>query len=170
MGETDVVNAWSLRIAKEATPNEVEVAPAIARAFVAGGREKKELLQSAGVQGGTGGEIILSFPVILSAIEAAGPHLLHFLSTVADHSEVVSSFAAALSSLVNVRSYLDRRKQAKSLPDDPYVPLKVVSDVLTEELRKAGFDEDRANSTAYLVLKAMMEDPAGAGQFTKKVT
>ena len=109
-------------------------------------------------------------PAILSAIEVTGPHLLHFLSTMVDHSEAVSTFAGTLSFLVNVHSYLERRKEAESLPDERYALLKKVSDELSEELSKAGVDQDSADLITYRVLKVIIEDPSGASEFTKKVT
>jgi hypothetical protein len=172
MGEADVVSVWSLRIAEEAAPYEVDIAPDMTYAFIAGGKDREELLrQSEGVPGAFGPDIAIAlFPVILSAIEAAGPHLLHFLSTVVNQSQDISAFATVLNSLVSVGSHFKRRKQAESLPDDRYAPLKKVSDDLTEELSKAGLDQDRADLITYRVLKVMIEDPSGAGQFTKAVT
>ena len=172
MGETDVISAWSLRIAEEAAPFEVDLAPVMTYAFIAGGKDREELLrQSEGVPGAFGPDIAIAlFPVILSSIEAVGPHLLHFLSTVVDHSQDMSAFATALNSLMSVGSYFKRKQQAESLPDDRYAPLKEVSDELSEELSKAGLDQDRADLITYRVLKVMIEDPSGAGQFTKAVT
>jgi len=171
MAQTDIVTTWSLRIAERAAPDEVEVAPDMARAFVAGGKAKRDLLrQSDSVQGGFGGDIVLVFPQILSAMDAAGPHLTHFLSTVVDHSDVIASFAGTLSSLVNVSSYLERRKKAQSLPDDPYAPLRQVSTILTEELDWAGMQQEEADRIAYKVLMEMIEEPSEAAQFIRKVT
>jgi hypothetical protein len=172
MGETDVVSVWSLRIAEEVTPYEVDLAPDMAYAFIAGGKDREELLrQSEGVPGAFGPDIVIAlFPLILSAIETVGPRLLHFLSTVVNQSQDISAFATALNSLVSVGSHFNRKKQAESLPDDRYAPLKKVSDELSEELAKAGIDQDRADLITYRVLKVMIEDPSGASQFTKAVT
>src|SRR5829696_6577754 len=129
MGETDVVSDWSLEIAKEAAPDEVDLAPTMAYAFIAGGKEREELLrQSEGVPGAFGGEIVIFvFPAILEAIEEVGPLLLGFLSRMVEHAEEVSYFATALNTLVDLRNLFKRKHKADSLPDDRYAPLKTVS-------------------------------------------
>jgi hypothetical protein len=49
----DVIGAWATRIAEAVAPDEVDLAPDIAEAFVAGGRDRAELFQTAGaVPGG----------------------------------------------------------------------------------------------------------------------
>jgi hypothetical protein len=172
MGETDVLSAWSLRIAEETAPDEVDLAPAMAHAFVAGGKDKEELFRRSGsVQGAFGPEIAIAlFPAILAAIETIGPHLLHFLSKVADRSQDMYYLSGVLTSLVRIGDHFKRKKEAESLPDDRYEPLKKVSSELAEELRKAGLDQDQADLITYRVLKVMIEDPSGASQFTKEVT
>jgi hypothetical protein len=42
-------------------------------------------------------------------------------------------------------------------------------DELSEELNKANIPQDRADVITYRVLKVMIEDPSGAGRFTREV-
>ncbi len=171
MSETDVISAWSLRIAEEAAPYEADVAPAMAHAYIAGGRARDKLFrQSGGVPGAFGPDIAIAlFPAILSAIAAAGPHLLHFLSGIVEHSQEISAFAATLTSLVSLSSRFEQKEKTQSLPDDRYAPLKAIMDELSEELNKANIPQDRADVITYRVLKVMIEDPSGAGRFTREV-
>jgi hypothetical protein len=132
-------------------PDEVDLAPTMAYAFITGGREREAVLRrSGGVPGAFGPEIAIAvFPAILYAIESVGPHLLGFLSTVVAHAQEVSYFATALNVLVNVSDRFERSKKADSLPDDPCAPLKKVSTELAEELSKAGVPEEQADLIIY---------------------
>jgi hypothetical protein len=172
MANTDVVSVWSIRIAEEAAPDEVDLAPIMAQAYIRGGKEREELLRQSGggVHGAFGAEIAIAlFPAILSAIEVVGPHLVSFLKGVTISAQDSYYFAGALNALVSIGSHFRRKKEAESLPDDRYAPLKYISDALTDELRKAGVEGDQADLITFRVLRKMMEDPSGATEFTNEV-
>jgi hypothetical protein len=172
MGDVDLISTWSVKIAEEAAPDEVDLAPIMAQAYITGGKDREELLRrsGAGVQGAFGPEIAIAlFPAILSAIGTVGPHLVNFLQSVTGSFQEGYYFAGALSSLTSLGDHFKRKKEAESLPDDRYAPLKQVSNALSEELSSAGVEQDQADLITYRVLKKMIEDPSGAKQFTEEV-
>jgi hypothetical protein len=54
----EVLDAWAVKIAEEVAPDEVDLAPVMAHAFVSGGKDKEELFRRQGgpVQGAFGPE------------------------------------------------------------------------------------------------------------------
>ena len=42
----DIIAGWAARIAEEAAPDEIDLAPAIAQAFIQGGKEREQLFLS----------------------------------------------------------------------------------------------------------------------------
>ena len=42
----DLISSWAARIAEEAAPDEIDLAPAMAQAFIQGGKEREQLFVS----------------------------------------------------------------------------------------------------------------------------
>lgn len=94
----DNISTWSLKIAEEVAPNEIDLAPFMAQAFLEGGKEREQMFQppiEGGTLGGFGaGEAVVIFPYvlkglaeaapILSVMLAATPYIKDFISIVKD--------------------------------------------------------------------------------------
>lgn len=164
--DVDLIETWALKIAEEATPEEVDLAPIMAKAFVAGGREKVEMFRRSGgaVHGAFGAEVAAAvFPFILQGIVLAwGP--LQWLLT----SNVMSNLGA-INDLLGIKDRLQRKRHEESLPDTTFASLKQVNAIVSEELRAAGLRPERCELITYRVLKRMLEDPTGAAEFSKEI-
>jgi hypothetical protein len=183
----DTVSTWATKLAEEATPDEVDLAPIMAQAYISGGKEREELFrQSGGIPGAFGAEtIVILFPYILDAIQAAGPYLLSFLGSIsgsfASAQPVIggiSQLLGAIDTLLAVAHFSKREEKKKSLPQENqqlarfkerYEDFQRISALLREELVKKGIDKDQADLLCYRILKAMLEDPSRATQFTEEV-
>jgi hypothetical protein len=183
----DTVSKWAKKLAEEATPDEVDLAPIMAQAYISGGKEREELFrQSGGVQGAFGAEtVVILFPYILDAIQAAGPYLLNFLGSIsgffAGAQPVIggtSQLLGAINTLLAITHFSKREEKKQSLPHENqelarfkerYEEFQSISTLLREELLRKGIDEDEADLISYRILKAMLEDPSRAAQFTEEV-
>ena len=79
----DILTTWSLKLAEEVAPDEIDLAPIMAQAFVNGGKAREELFQQAatGALGGFGlGEVAAIFPVVLKSLAGAAPVLSAMLT------------------------------------------------------------------------------------------
>jgi len=56
----DILNSWSLKIAKEVTPDKIDLAPIMTQAFVKGGKAREDLFyqEKKGAWGGFGAQVI----------------------------------------------------------------------------------------------------------------
>ncbi len=84
---SEIVDTVALKIAQEATPDEIDLAPIMAQAFIQGGKEKAELFkrEQGSVVGGFGsGGLIALFPWILKALAQNSP----FIYSLSQSSEV----------------------------------------------------------------------------------
>jgi hypothetical protein len=183
----DTLSTWATKLAEEATPDEVDLAPIMAQAYISGGKEREELFrQSGGVQGAFGPEtVVILFPYILDAIQAAGPYLLNFLGSISSWFAgtqpvigVTSELLGAINTLLSIAHFSKREEKKQSLPHENqelarfkerYDDFQKVSALLREELLRKGIDEDQADLISYRILKAMLEDPSRATRFTEEV-
>jgi hypothetical protein len=171
----DLISEWATKIAEEATPDEVDLAPIMAHAFIRGGRDREEMFRRSkdAVPGGFGPEFgVALFPEILATIQHlqdVGPTLSEFFTSTKDAWAGASSFMSALNILLTIGNRADRKEQAEALPDDPYGPLKNVLASMSQELQDSGVSPEKADLITYRVLRAMLEEPSGAAQFAKRI-
>lgn len=165
----DIIAIWAARIAEEAAPDEIDLAPAMAQAFIQGGKEREQLFVSSagGVPGAFGpGEGMALFPWLLQAVADAGPVLLLFLASAAP---LIGTFIETINNILEIRGRLGPKDKANVLPDDPYAPLKEVIKTLSTEIRSSGISQDQSDLITFRVLRALLEDPESALIFVQKV-
>ncbi len=183
----DIVNTWALKIAEEAAPDEVDLAPTMAQAYISGGRDREDLFREAGgVQGAFGAEgVVILFPYVLEAIQVAGPYLLGFLGSMSSFFTsaqptigVAAQLLGAANTLLTITGFRKREEKKQSLPEeneelvrfkDHYEEFQKISALLRGELQKKGIDEDQADLISYRLLKVMLEEPVGAARFSEEV-
>lgn len=105
----DIISSWAAKIAEEAAPDEIDLAPAMAQAFIQGGKERKQLFVSSagGVPGAFGpGEGMALFPWLLQAISDAGPYLLSILASAAP---LIGTFFETINNILEIRGRLHWR-------------------------------------------------------------
>ncbi len=167
-----LVEEWSFRLAEAAAPDEAILAPTIAEAFIAGGKQRRQLFEeSSGTLGGFGaGSLALVMPGLLSAIATVGPLLLAALS-----SPLSGNLIDALDTCVK---FLTMREENRStgdtapapLPPEPELaPVLKVLDTMQAEMRAKGLTAEASEAAAYRSLKALFADPPGAAQFVEAV-
>nr|QNO46700.1 hypothetical protein BAIACGLI_00013 [Methanosarcinales archaeon ANME-2c ERB4] len=162
-----VTDEWTKKIAEAAVPEEIDLAPSIARAFFSGEKERKQLFQreKKNVQGAFGvAEILLILPLILQALVSSATVLSTFIS-----STGLNSFLTALNTTFSFRDFGKRRQKVASLPDNPFLPLKTVLLTVSSELHTMGLSEEESDLITFRVLKKLLEDPAGASHFIQKI-
>lgn len=163
----NLTDEWTKRIAEAAVPEEIDLAPSIARAFFSGEKERKQLFQreKKNVQGAFGvAEISLILPLILQALVSSANVLSTFIS-----STGLNSFLTALNTTFSFRDFGKRRQKVASLPDNPFLPLKTVLLTVSSELHTMGLSEEESDLITFRVLKKLLEDPTGASHFIQKI-
>ncbi|WP_018681397.1 hypothetical protein [Actinokineospora enzanensis] len=121
IGNTAELAAWAARLAAAAVPDEVELAPSMVLAYVAGGRERAELFR---VDGSTSSGfdpdgLVVVFPWILAALPGAGRGLWNLVDRHADAAPAVGALRilrAADPELDQVLGTLDARFAEAGVP------------------------------------------------------
>lgn len=162
----DTVREWSVRLAHCAAPDEVDLAPAMARAFTAGGAQRDELLRrSGGVHGGFGAvDSVAVLPALFGALAHSAPIVL---AALAAGASVLGGLTGAAKDAVEVRAALKAKPKESEAPANPYLPLRKAAETLTKEMQAAGMPVEQSEVVAYRVLMTLCEDPEGAGQFVR---
>lgn len=164
----DIITTWSTKIAEEAVPGEVDLAPLMAQAFVSGGEEREELFRQAngGTLGAFGpGDIAAVFPAILQGIAVTAPILYSVLT-----SGAVERFLSVVKNMLSIRDSLKRKNQSETLPDDPYAPLKRVVVAISKELKSTNISQDQRDLITYRILRVLLNEPHSAAKFVQKIT
>jgi hypothetical protein len=169
----DPVHEWSVRLASAVAPDEVELAPALAAAYVKGGRERRDLFATGGgtVGGFMSGEFVVLLPYALKAIAAGGPLLRDLLAwdNLGECTNIVKNVILLLLAGKSVREALagGDRSPAHAVA---LARLQRVSAVLSQELADAKLSRDQCDAITYRVLDVLLEDPKGARSFIGTLT
>jgi hypothetical protein len=156
MKNSEVIDEIALKIAEEAVPDEIDLAPIMAQAFIQGGKEREELFkrEEGSVTGGFGtGEFIAAFPWILKGLVKSGSFLFQLLTT------DVADIASLINDVLDIREKVNRKKKIESLPEHPYKPLKTVIDTISTELESSGLSQEQCDLITYRVLRALLDNP-----------
>jgi hypothetical protein len=173
--------AWALRLAEAVAPDEIDLAPAMVDAFVAGGRARRQLFpQSGPLQGGViAGDVQLVVPTVLVALQAAGPWLLEALA-----SPAVSNITGAIKNglgIIELREKAARHAadaRSQTVPGDPTAVPHAEADVLLSrivqsmkrEFEAMGMDRDQRDALVLRTLSVLFEDPTSAAAFVQALT
>ena len=166
------IEEWSYRLAEEVSPDEAILAPTMAEAFIAGGKQRAQMFEeSSGVLGGFGaGTLVLIVPTLLSAIAAVGPLLIQALS-----SPLADDIVGALDNVVSLLALRQEHRGSEATTaapqsDDPALaPVLKVLDAMQIEMRARGLSEEASQAAAYRSLKLLFADPPSATQFVQAV-
>lgn len=164
----DKLGAFSIKIAEEAVPDEVELAPIMTQAYLTGGREREELFQQpgSGLPGGFGAENIGTvFPWVLNGIGLAAPAILSLVSS----GPLLKDLLSVVKDLISVHDTLKRREKKDKLPEKPYAPLKQTMDIISTELQNTQLPPDERDLIAYRILRRLLEEPTNAAEFVQAV-
>ncbi|MGB7251030.1 MAG: hypothetical protein WBC73_19000 [Phormidesmis sp.] len=136
-----VVDQWAIQLAEAAVPDEIDLAPDLAAAYIQGGKARQALYQPAddGVAGAMGSaDVLLVLPWVFRGITAAGQWLLALLT-----SDELNNASSVLKDAIALQKAIQPKAQPPALPKtlpstQPYTALKQTIDILARELRVAG--------------------------------
>lgn len=167
----ELLDVWAVKIAEEVAPDEVDLAPLMAHAFVGGGKDKEELFHRRGgaVQGAFGPEFATAiFPGILLAIQHYGPDLQQTFDLASSLTGSGYYVAGAIGTIIGIRGRRNREEKKETLIEDSQI--RQLHSKITEEVsRIPNLEEDQADLIAYRLLRVMFQDPKEASQFTEKI-
>jgi hypothetical protein len=164
----DIMDSWSVELARVAAPDEIDLAPAMTQAYLTGGKSRQEMYtRASGSQPGAfgmveGGAI---FPYLLKGIAAAAPTLSAMLAS----APLVNDLVSAIKEVINIREAIKKAKKPENPAENPYAPLKRALDSISKELEAAQLPQEQREIIAFRVLSAFLEKPAGAAQFVQKL-
>jgi hypothetical protein len=165
----EFVESWAVKIATVIAPNEVDLAPEMTAAYLAGGEAREQLYmksQGGGLGGFGSGEVQAVFPVLLNSITAAGSAIMSMLCT-----PEVGIILAVVKSSLEIKTLADRQKKVSEvLPEQTYRSLKVTLDVFTAGLKSSGYSQDECDRKSYQLMMTLLENPDSAQQFVKLLT
>ncbi|MCZ7568718.1 MAG: hypothetical protein M5U01_09015 [Ardenticatenaceae bacterium] len=173
-----VIESWSIKLAQEVAPDEVDLAPLMAEAFRTGGKAREELFQSSGGTVGAfaPGDVISVMPPLYQSMFAVAPIFIAVLSS--------DAVKGCLDAVKNALTVIELRMKAEKLapgpaettvkpavpPGDAYAPLRRVIDTMRGELQSSGLSAEKADVITLRALKALLEEPQGATQFVQQLS
>jgi hypothetical protein len=165
---SQIVEEWAARLASVATPDEIDVAPYQARAFVEGGEAWASVLRPPHERVGAAfaaGDMVSAFPLVLMAVANASSFAVLVLGN--------KNVGSCLSLIKNALTLADLRRTKEDVttsasPDVAQV--KNLIDRIGATLRASGLSEDNADLMTYRIVRAMLEDPDGATTFLKSLS
>ncbi len=159
-----VVDQWALRLAEAAVPDEIDLAPDLAHAYIQGGKTRQALYETAdgSVAGAFGvGEALLVLPWVFKGITAAGKWLLSLLT-----SDDLNNAISVVKDAITLRKATQPKAQPIALPGaQSYPALRQTIDILSRELREAGLPDDQADVITLRVVYALLEEPQSGVEF-----
>ena len=153
------------KIAEATVPDEIDLAPLIADAFVRGGNEKKSLFaKQESAELGAFGLVdgILLFPWILKGIAIASPFIFQILS-------IDDSYLADVNNFLGIYDKLKIKEKANQLPEKYSTSLTRLFDTFSSELKASGLPEEQCDKVVSKVLITLLKDPSVSLVFVEKV-
>lgn len=151
---------WSTRLAAAVAPDEVELAPLIVSAYVAGGRARDDLYRRStdGQLGGFGpGATVMVFPWIIRGLTVVAP-LLTVLLAAAPH---VNELLDIVKSGFDLREATAKRDAKAADVQDAYLAthLRKTLAILDRELSTLPLPQRERERICYQVLRTLLEAP-----------
>ncbi len=162
----DLLDTWSVRIAENVAPDEVDLAPVMARAYGAGGAARRDLFRRAtgNAPGGFGtGQMTAVVPWVLQGMAVAAPALSAMLAA----TPYLKDFVSIVKDALDIRKSIKDEKVVP--PGDRYAPLREAMVAVRSELEAAPLSEEQRDLIVYRVMCVLLEAPAGATEFVQTV-
>lgn len=153
---------WSVHLAEDVIPEESDLAPFLAGAYITGGKEREALFRTDTAPEGSfiPGGLVFVLPYVFAGIQAAAPHILSLITS--------ASVSTALTIVCNIISLHDKMKQTFATPDlqqrheqvqEPVYSIRQIVLVIDEHLKKTSLPEEERERIAYRVIRALLEQP-----------
>ena len=149
------VARWAERLARASVPEEVDLAPAMAEAFISGGPDRADLFRRVGaVPGGfSPGDLVAIFPCILGAVAVAGQTLWALVGGDASNASTL------IRNLDEIWSrYRVRRRDAANHHDTTHAELVKVIATIQAQLIQSGIEPERSELLTFRIVRALIED------------
>ncbi len=144
----ELIEDWAIKIAAGIAPNEIDLAPEMTVAYLAGGESREQLFTqtTGGGLGGFGsGEIQAIFPVILNCITASGSAIMSVLC-----APQVGTILAVIKSVLEIKDLVERQKKvSKELPEQTYRSLKQTLYTFSKGLKSVGYTQEQCDILTY---------------------
>jgi hypothetical protein len=176
------VEEWAVTIAEEIAPEEVEDAPEQIAAFIAGGKQRRELFArtNAQVGGFISGDMIGILPIVLNALAIAAPAFIAIIS-----SETTGKFLEAIKNALAIGEvfsksngwfswFLNRKDKSAGeifvVPPDVYARLNDITAKLNKELRAFKLEQSECDKINVTVMNLLFKHDREATEFLNKLT
>lgn len=161
----DVLTDLSTKIAEATVPDEIDLAPFIADAFVKGGKEKEAFFaeQESSELGAFGPvEGVVLFPWILKGIAIASPFILSILS-------IDDNYLSNVSDFLNIWDKFKNQEKDTQLPANCSTALSNLYLTFSSELKASGLPEEQCDKIISKALITLLKDPSVSLLFVEKI-
>lgn len=167
--DSDLIEIWSLRIAEVATPDDVDSAPLMTKAFIKGGKDKESLFprKKRHILGGFGSTGCTTlYPSILESIASSASLIYSILSPLTPAKSLIDILG-----LIKAKNMTPlQQREVESVPE--YVTIVKTVRTFEEIITKSdsGISKEQCESLAYRTLITMLEDPSSSIRFVEAIS
>ena len=166
MDDSQGLCTWSVRIAEAVASDEVDLAPMMTEAYVAGGDARKAMFRRSkgGPPGGFGaGQATAIFPWIVRGLAVAAPAVSAMLAA----TPYLKDFFSIVKDALDIHRTIQEDEAV--LKDDRYETLQRAMLAVRSELETAPIPQEQRDLVVYRVMCVLLEEPSGASQFIETV-
>jgi hypothetical protein len=175
----DSLHEWVTGLARDVAPDEVDLAPGMLDAYLAGGPSRQALFaDAAGPAGGFDSSVLtMLMPVVFHAARLAGPALgTLLLNKKTDYLLGCLKSSLSITELgLKGRKLFGLKEVINSKPPDGdaaasgVTALMAAGETICTELRARGLSNDQSDAIAYRVLIRLLEDPKNAEVLVRRI-
>jgi hypothetical protein len=162
------VEQWAIALAREVAPDEIDLAPDIVNAYIAGGKERQLLFSRAQETAGSSFGAVDMITLLPAALE--------IVSVVWTQAQVIlgnSGWAkdgiTVVKDVLTIGDLTGKRKKVEELPAyPPYPLLRELISTIEKQVQTVPLKHDQRDLLTYRILKAILENPTGTEAFVTR--
>jgi hypothetical protein len=165
----EMMDRWAKRIAVEIDPDREALAPMMLKAYMRGGRDRKQLFECAPTLGGVlpdGGASLLPYAFLALGWVATGLTQLCSAGGLSVLSDLLSC-GKNLLELVKIRKVQSEETGSSRGRDEMLSGLHHILEEVQQGLEKQGLPTEQCELVSYRVMKVLLQEPAEAAQLVQ---
>jgi hypothetical protein len=161
----NLVEQWAICLAREVAPDEIDLAPDLVNAYLAGGKERQHLFAKAKEASGSSFGAVDMFTLLPAAMQIITVVWAQ-AQPILGNSDWARDGITLVKDVLTIGDLAGKRKKVEELPAyPPYPAIKELISTIEKQVQTVPLKKDQRDLLTYRLLKAILENSVGTETF-----